>query len=77
MLSFEAQGTAGAQAIVEKLQVGVQEVIPSGTADVDQNLPFQQIQHRTDTIDAQPSAADGIIVLVTGALLVIRLPTLV
>ncbi|OAL49491.1 nuclear transport factor 2 [Pyrenochaeta sp. DS3sAY3a] len=53
MLTFEAQGTQGSAAIVEKLQ----------------NLPFQQIQHRTDTIDAQPSAEDGILVLVTGALL--------
>ncbi|PZD04713.1 nuclear transport factor 2 protein [Pyrenophora tritici-repentis] len=53
MLTFEAQGTQGSAAIVEKLQ----------------NLPFQQIQHRTDTVDAQPSADDGILVLVTGALL--------
>ncbi|KAH7400600.1 hypothetical protein DE146DRAFT_653447 [Phaeosphaeria sp. MPI-PUGE-AT-0046c] len=54
MLTFEANGTLGAQAIVEKLQ----------------NLPFQQIQHRTDTIDAQPVGEDGVLVLVTGALLV-------
>ncbi|CAN9106495.1 unnamed protein product [Alternaria alternata] len=53
MLTFEAQGTQGSAAIVEKLQ----------------NLPFQEIQHRTDTVDAQPSADDGILVLVTGALL--------
>ncbi|KAL1799696.1 hypothetical protein ACET3X_000038 [Alternaria dauci] len=53
MLTFEATGTQGSAAIVEKLQ----------------NLPFQQIQHRTDTVDAQPSADDGILVLVTGALL--------
>ncbi|KAI4698106.1 uncharacterized protein J4E84_001240 [Alternaria hordeiaustralica] len=56
MLTFEAQGTQGSAAIVEKLQ----------------NLPFQQIQHRTDTVDAQPSADDGILVLVTGALLASR-----
>ncbi|KAF2026150.1 NTF2-like protein, partial [Setomelanomma holmii] len=55
MLTFEAQGTLGTAAIVEKLQ---------------QNLPFQQIQHRTDTIDAQPVGEDGVLVLVTGALLV-------
>jgi hypothetical protein len=53
MLTFEAQPTQGTAAIVEKLQ----------------NLPFQQIQHRTDTVDAQPSADDGIMVLVTGALM--------
>ncbi|KAF2133330.1 putative nuclear transport factor 2 [Dothidotthia symphoricarpi CBS 119687] len=54
MLTFEAQGVQGTQAIVEKLQT----------------LPFQQIQHRTDSVDAQPSADDGILVMVTGALLV-------
>ncbi|KAF1920712.1 hypothetical protein BDU57DRAFT_437950, partial [Ampelomyces quisqualis] len=54
MLTFEAQGTLGVAAIVEKLQ----------------NLPFQQIQHRTDTVDAQPVGEDGVLVLVTGALLV-------
>ncbi|KAH7088086.1 hypothetical protein FB567DRAFT_331161 [Paraphoma chrysanthemicola] len=54
MLTFEAQGTLGTAAIVEKLQ----------------NLPFQQIQHRTDTIDTQPVGEEGVLVLVTGALLV-------
>ncbi|EOA82474.1 Nuclear transport factor 2 [Exserohilum turcicum] len=54
MLTFEQQPTQGSAAIVEKLQ----------------NLPFQQIQHQTATIDAQPSADDGILVLVTGALMI-------
>lgn len=37
----------------------------------EQNLPFQKVQHRTDTMDAQPANADGgIVVLVTGALVV-------
>ena len=54
MLTFEQQPTQGSAAIVEKLQ----------------NLPFQEIQHRTDTVDAQPSADDGIMVLVTGALMI-------
>ncbi|KAH6616318.1 hypothetical protein C7974DRAFT_401593 [Boeremia exigua] len=54
MLTFEASGILGAPAIVEKLQ----------------NLPFQQVQHRTDTLDAQPSGQTGVLVLVTGALLV-------
>ncbi|KAF3038735.1 Nuclear transport factor 2 [Didymella pomorum] len=54
MLTFEASGILGAAAIVEKLQ----------------NLPFQQVQHRTDTLDAQPSGQNGVLVLVTGALLV-------
>lgn len=35
-----------------------------------QNLPFVKVQHRADTIDAQPGQAGGIAVLVTGALMV-------
>ncbi|KAH8732464.1 hypothetical protein GQ44DRAFT_745666 [Phaeosphaeriaceae sp. PMI808] len=54
MLTFEGAGTLGTAAIVEKLQ----------------NLPFQQVQHRSDTIDCQPVGEEGILVLVTGALLV-------
>jgi hypothetical protein len=38
-----------------------------------QSLPFQKVQHRVDTIDAQPSNEQGaILVLVTGALMVGR-----
>ncbi|KAJ5094006.1 hypothetical protein N7456_009867 [Penicillium angulare] len=44
----------GAPAILEKLT----------------NLPFQKVQHQIATFNAQPSHGDGIIVLVTGALLV-------
>ena len=36
-----------------------------------QSLPFQKVQHQVSTFDAQPSNAEGgILVLVTGALLV-------
>jgi hypothetical protein len=36
-----------------------------------QGLPFQKVQHRVATLDAQPSGEQGgILVLVTGALLV-------
>ena len=36
-----------------------------------QNLPFQKVQHRVDTTDAQPSGdSGGIVVMVTGALMV-------
>jgi hypothetical protein len=36
-----------------------------------QNLPFQKVEHRVDTLDAQPSnTSGGILVVVTGALLV-------
>jgi hypothetical protein len=36
-----------------------------------QNLPFEKVQHRVDTTDAQPSGENGgIVVMVTGALMV-------
>jgi hypothetical protein len=36
-----------------------------------QGLPFQKVEHRVDTLDAQPSNQNGgILVVVTGALLV-------
>ncbi|KAK5939991.1 Nuclear transport factor 2 [Knufia obscura] len=55
MLTFEKEPFQGAQNIVEKLT----------------NLPFQKVQHRVDTMDAQPSSQEGgIQVLVTGALMV-------
>ncbi|RMD43631.1 hypothetical protein DV735_g1497, partial [Chaetothyriales sp. CBS 134920] len=55
MLTFESSSTLGTLAIVEKLT----------------GLPFQKVQHRVDTFDAQPSNTDGgILVLVTGALMV-------
>ncbi|SCZ96610.1 BZ3500_MvSof-1268-A1-R1_Chr4-4g07476 [Microbotryum saponariae] len=55
MLSFEGQPTSGATAIVEKL-VG---------------LPFQTVQHRVTTMDAQPASQTeaSMIVLVTGQLI--------
>ncbi|KAL8651440.1 MAG: hypothetical protein Q9226_004713, partial [Calogaya cf. arnoldii] len=35
------------------------------------NLPFQKVEHQVSTLDAQPSGPEGgIIVMVTGALLV-------
>lgn len=37
-----------------------------------QSLPFQKVQHKVETRDAQPTGADGtsLTVMVTGALLV-------
>ncbi|KAK3203423.1 hypothetical protein GRF29_112g1224675, partial [Pseudopithomyces chartarum] len=52
MLTFEESPVQGADGIVEKLV----------------NLPFQQVIHQVATKDAQPSAEDGIMVMVTGAL---------
>ncbi|KAF3937380.1 hypothetical protein ABW19_dt0205809 [Dactylella cylindrospora] len=53
LLTFEGNPSQGAQAIVEKLA----------------SLPFQKIQHKVATTDAQPLPDGSIIVLVTGALL--------
>ncbi|KAF2872021.1 putative nuclear transport factor NTF-2 [Massariosphaeria phaeospora] len=52
MLTFEQVMVGGVAGIVEKLM----------------NLPFQQVRHEVITNDAQPSAEDGILVLVTGRL---------
>ncbi|ETI21325.1 hypothetical protein G647_07671 [Cladophialophora carrionii CBS 160.54] len=55
MLTFEKEQFMGTQSILEKLT----------------NLPFQKVQHRIDTTDAQPfNEQGGILVLVTGALMV-------
>ncbi|WVR04014.1 hypothetical protein IAU60_001013 [Kwoniella sp. DSM 27419] len=56
MLTWESQQIQGSASITEKLV----------------NLPFQKVQHKIVTIDAQPSSPStaSIIVLVTGQLLV-------
>lgn len=54
MLTFEASPFQGPASIIEKLT----------------SLPFQKVQHRIDTTDAQPTdESGGILVLVTGALM--------
>ncbi|MCJ1371900.1 Nuclear transport factor 2 [Loxospora ochrophaea] len=55
MLTFETSAVQGVAGIIEKLVA----------------LPFEKVQHRVSTLDAQPSnEAGGILVMVTGALLV-------
>ena len=54
LLSFEGNRIQGVQAIMQKLT----------------SLPFQQCQHSVSSLDAQPSLSNGIIVFVTGQLLV-------
>ncbi|RJE20936.1 nuclear transport factor [Aspergillus sclerotialis] len=55
MLTFETNSVQGVQAIIEKLT----------------SLPFEKVQHQIATLDAQPSSdKGGILVMVTGALLV-------
>ncbi|GIZ38442.1 hypothetical protein CKM354_000185900 [Cercospora kikuchii] len=55
MLTFEGNPTQGGAAITTKLS----------------ELPFQRVEHQVATLDAQPSNdGGGILVIVTGALLV-------
>lgn len=55
MLTFESSQVQGAKDIVEKLT----------------SLPFQKVQHKITTLDAQPASPNGdVLVLVTGVLLV-------
>lgn len=54
MLTFESASDLGVNAIVEKLA----------------GLPFQKVKHAVSTLDAQPTVQDGVLVLVTGQLLV-------
>lgn len=44
MLTFESEASLGVSSIIEKLVTG---------------LPFQKVQHRVVTIDAQPSPQQG------------------
>ncbi|KAG2230623.1 hypothetical protein INT48_009613, partial [Thamnidium elegans] len=62
MLTFEGQQFSSAANIVEKLVVSILCI----------SLPFQKVQHRISTTDAQPGnpTSGSIIVAVTGALLV-------
>lgn len=78
MLTFEQDQIQGADAIVGKLAVGLlrnstdrARAHPTLFA-VLQGLPFQKIQHRVSTMDAQPASTTeaAMVVLVTGQLLV-------
>jgi hypothetical protein len=53
MLTFEGQQFQGTQSIMEKLT----------------GLPFQSVQHRVVSLDAQPSVGGGLVVFVTGQLI--------
>ncbi|KAK1767649.1 nuclear transport factor 2 [Phialemonium atrogriseum] len=54
MLTFESASVMGTNSIVEKLA----------------SLPFQKVKHEVSTLDAQPTVEGGILILVTGQLLV-------
>ncbi|GMG49640.1 unnamed protein product [Aspergillus oryzae var. brunneus] len=78
MLTFETSSVQGVRDITEKLTVSHTRVISGGSVNsnangnrVLQSLPFQKVVHQVSTLDAQPSnEAGGILVMVTGALLV-------
>ncbi|KAK2809657.1 Nuclear transport factor 2 [Emmonsiellopsis sp. PD_5] len=54
MLTFETNSVQGAPAITKQLV----------------ELPFQKVVHQCATVDAQPTEEGGVVVLVTGALMV-------
>jgi hypothetical protein len=77
MLTFEGSPIRGVGAIIEKLTVNP---FPSATCFpkshilffATQSLPFQKVQHKVTTLDAQPSSGTtaSLIVSVTGLLVV-------
>lgn len=54
MLTFEGDQFQGADAIVQKIM----------------SLPFQKVQHQIVKCDCQPSVNEGIVIFITGNLLV-------
>jgi hypothetical protein len=75
MLTFESASIAGAGGIVEKLSVSNPNLHNTPLANegfLHQSLPFEKVKHAVSTLDAQPSENGGILILVTGALLVRR-----
>jgi hypothetical protein len=73
MLTFESASIAGAGGIVEKLSVSNPNLHNTPLANegsLHQSLPFEKVKHAVSTLDAQPSENGGILILVTGALLV-------
>jgi hypothetical protein len=77
MLTFEGAPIQGVQGITERLTVRVSVVllliaalVPD--AVISQGLPFEKVQHKITTLDAQPSSPSlpSIIVSVTGLLVV-------
>ncbi|KAG9318182.1 hypothetical protein JVU11DRAFT_261 [Chiua virens] len=71
MLTFESVQFLGVAKIHEKITVTIHSSTPPLMLIIPQSLPFQKVQHKVITIDAQPSIHPGaIIVSVTGLLLV-------
>ena len=83
MLTFEGTQIQGTAAVIEKLAVSISmPSLKSSVARTDltltplavQSLPFQKVQHKVTTRDAQPSSPTvaSLIVNVTGVLVVSR-----
>ena len=74
MLSWEGTQILGASAISEKLVVSPRWLLGTNITDLtpSQGLPFEKVQHKVTTLDAQPSSptVSSLIVSVTGMLLV-------
>lgn len=56
MLTFESASVLGVSPIVEKLS----------------GLPFEKVKHQVSTLDSQPTVEGGILILITGQLLVCK-----
>ncbi|KAF7353686.1 Nuclear transport factor 2 [Mycena venus] len=71
MLTFEGTQTMGGAAIVEKL-ARFPLIAPDELIRRAQSLPFQKVQHKVTTKDAQPSSQEvaSLLVSVTGLLVV-------
>ncbi len=76
MLSWEGSPLLGAANITEKLTVSFfcLALLPGNSLKFPQSLPFEKVQHKVTTLDAQPSSPSvaSLIVSVTG-LLVVRI----
>jgi len=84
MLTFEGAQIAGTAEIVQKLVVCRSVPRPSAqptrmTHPTRQSLPFQKVQHKVTTKDAQPSSGTvaSLLVSVTGLLVVRPLPSVI
>ena len=75
MLTFEGAPIQGIAAIIEKLTVNISFALPpifNLSSLATQSLPFQKVQHKVTTLDAQPSSPSvaSLILNVTGLLVV-------
>lgn len=76
MLTWEGSPIQGATAITEKIQVCCSPTLERAQLNLRlfQSLPFQKVQHKVTTLDAQPSSPSvaSLLVSVTGLLVVRR-----